>query len=268
MSLPHASETAHESRARNFGLDLVRATAILLVMVSHWANNFSHWIGVQVDWRVFFAGEVGVDLFFVLSGFLIGRILLEIARTAPTWTNYAIFMIRRWMRTLPLYPSLRSSAFHVFPAGRGLGRLLLQFVTLSQNLYHPMPAHWYFSVSWSLTIEEWFYLLFGLALIGMTAVLRRWRTALGVSLAFFMAGPLALRFGVADYARWDSTLHQMVFFRIDAIAYGVLLAYLYMQGSWLFRRPLFPLCAGLLLIVWAWSGRLPLSSSSDADLDP
>ena len=240
MSLPHASETAHESRARNFGLDLVRATAILLVMVSHWANNFSHWIGVQVDWRVFFAGEVGVDLFFALSGFLIGRILLEIARTAPTWTNYAIFMIRRWMRTLPLYLLCVAVLFTFFPPVEDSGRLLLQFVTLSQNLYHPMPAHWYFSVSWSLTIEEWFYLLFGLALIGMTAVLRRWRTALGVSLAFFMAGPLALRFGVADYARWDSTLHQMVFFRIDAIAYGVLSAYLYMQRILVVSASAFP----------------------------
>jgi peptidoglycan/LPS O-acetylase OafA/YrhL len=249
--LPHASE-------RNLGLDLVRAIAILMVLVAHWANNFAYWIGTHVDQHVFFAGDVGVELFFALSGFLIGRILLEIAQSAPSFHNYVIFMVRRWMRTLPLYALWLAVLFTFFPPAEHRRRLLLQFATLTQNLFHPMPPHWYFAVSWSLTVEEWFYLLFGLALIGATLLSRRTKVAFWLTLALFLAGPLALRIGVADYARWDSELPKVVFFRIDEIAYGVLMARLYIRHSWLFRHPLPPLCAGLLLIGVAWSDRLPV----------
>ena len=232
-----------------------------MVMGSHWTNNFSYWIGTKVDQHIFFSGEVGVELFFALSGFLIGRILIDIAQTEPTLRNYIIFMVRRWMRTLPLYFFLLITMFIFFPPVANSGKLLLEFMTLTQNLLHPMPPNWYFAVSWSLTIEEWFYLLFGFIFIGLAAVLRRSRITLWGTLLVFVAGPLALRFMVADYARWDSELPKMVFFRIDEIAYGVLMAHLYLRRAWPFRHPLLSLCAGLLLIAAAWSDRLPLPVS-------
>src|ERR1700744_4520851 len=92
--------TVHKSI---LGLDLFRSVAILLVLFAHYTNNISFWMGYAPPWKVFFSGDVGVDLFFVLSGFLIGRLLLEIADTAASFENLWIFLVRRWLRTLPLY---------------------------------------------------------------------------------------------------------------------------------------------------------------------
>ena len=51
---------------RSLGLDFLRAIAILMVLVSHWANNIGYWFQVQAPNEVFFGGDVGVGLFFAL----------------------------------------------------------------------------------------------------------------------------------------------------------------------------------------------------------
>ena len=82
---------------RNLGLDVVRSIAILLVMGCHYGNTFLFWLGVQDPQRYGAApGFYGVELFFVLSGFLIGRILLNIATTRPTGEQLLVFLTRRW----------------------------------------------------------------------------------------------------------------------------------------------------------------------------
>ena len=79
---------------RRVGLDVVRSLAILLVVFSHYVRNVSFWFGAAPPDRVYWSGDLGVDLFFALSGFLIGRILLDIAARDPSWRNAAVFMLR------------------------------------------------------------------------------------------------------------------------------------------------------------------------------
>ncbi len=238
---------------RNAGLDLVRAIAVLLVMVSHWANSVGGWYGVAAPQFVFDAGEVGVDLFFGLSGFLIGRILLDLVERGPTWRGLGIFLVRRWMRTLPLYYLWLAVLVAVWPPTAG-HHVVRRMVLLLQNFAWPMPPHYFFAVSWSLAIEEWFYLGFGTALA--VAAMCFGRRALWLVLTVFIAGPLALRMLVPSYHDWSNGLWHSVIFNIDAVAYGVVLAGIWRRAGGVLRHSVPALLLGLVLIAGAWSDLL------------
>jgi peptidoglycan/LPS O-acetylase OafA/YrhL len=88
---------------RIFGLDLLRSIAIILVLLTHTVSFIdpqNHYYQVPV-----YTGYFGVEFFFVLSGFLIGTILLKIQHQEAQidFKSIKIFWIRRWFRTLPNY---------------------------------------------------------------------------------------------------------------------------------------------------------------------
>ena len=241
---------------RGLGLDLARALAVMMVLVGHWANNVGQWFHVTAPHKVSFAGQMGVELFFALSGFLIGRILLDIIDTRPEWRDFRVFMIRRAMRTLPLYFLWLALLLLVFPPRQDGLAVALRFLTLTQNLTAPMPPD-YYTVTWSLTVEEWFYLLFGGGLI-LGARLLGGARALWLCFLVFLLGPLLLRLAFLDWSPHSWEVSKQVFFRIDEIAYGVLMAKLWRSGHWLFRHPWPPLLIGLLCVGAIWSGQSPL----------
>ena len=84
------------TRERVFGLDFLRALAILLVLVAHASFMFLPLTHRLEAWWML--GHLGVELFFVLSGFLIGAILAELAAAEPF--PLGRFWMRRWLRTL------------------------------------------------------------------------------------------------------------------------------------------------------------------------
>ena len=85
---------------RNFGLDLFRAFAILLVVLSHGKFLLNRTVLENFPYVKMLDG---VDLFFVLSGFLIGGILLKSSSEGLNWPGVAHFWKRRLLRTLPNY---------------------------------------------------------------------------------------------------------------------------------------------------------------------
>ena len=91
-------EPANIGQRRFFGLDLIRAIAISSVVYVHSAG-----ILVLTGHDFLPSWLDGVELFFVLSGFLIGGLLIDISDRQPSLRAWLIFMIRRWMRTLPAY---------------------------------------------------------------------------------------------------------------------------------------------------------------------
>lgn len=85
---------------RIFGLDVLRMVAILLVVVSHSLSFMPRKIALLVD-RVLLDG---VGIFLVLSGFLIGKILIQtFEKTSFNWSDIKVFWFKRWSRTLPNY---------------------------------------------------------------------------------------------------------------------------------------------------------------------
>lgn len=154
---------------RLHGLDTLRALAVTLVVLHHYTlfvSNDDHtfgWVG-QVGW-------VGVDLFFALSGYLIGNQIFAALRTEAGLSLQA-FYARRLLRTLPNYLVVLA-LYVLWPAVGEDAPLapLWRYLSFTQNLgLAPGTA---FSHSWSLAVEEQFYLLLpALALFGAALGLR------------------------------------------------------------------------------------------------
>ena len=241
------SAAGGDAASRSFGLDLLRFLAVSFVLVAHCAVVFGRVLSFTPPNLLVMAAFFGVELFFVLSGFLIGRLLLDIVETAPTARSFLIFMVRRWLRTLPLYylwllvlPLLLPTTASLWP-----------FATMTQNLAWPMPPEGFFGVSWSLAIEEWFYLLFSAALIGAVALARSRWPVWPVILAFMVLPALA-RLARGAPPDFSTAVYQVVLYRLDAIAWGVALAKLHRQGSALFARPARALALGVPLVALVW----------------
>jgi len=168
---PHVSASV-SSAARIPELDGLRGLAILLVILCHYVANAGH--GELGFWprhviSAFAAGWSGVDLFFVLSGFLIGGILLD-ARGSPKY--FRAFYLRRVHRILPIYYLwisfylvLICGALWLTPGQYTITRPELTQIPLQifflQNVHYGMPHFtWvWFAVTWSLAVEEQFYLV-------------------------------------------------------------------------------------------------------------
>ena len=234
----------------------MRAVAILLVLFAHDAAFIGSWFGWRVPLALSLAGMFGVELFFVLSGLLIGRLLLDIAEHGPTLHNLGIFLARRWMRTLPLYFLWLALLLLVRPPGQDFGWHVLRYATLTQNLFGGMPPGEFFPVTWSLTIEEWFYLLFGTAAIGCVALLRR-PGAIWLPILLFLVVPPALRLQIPDGADFMNGVEKVVVLRLDAIAFGVALAALLWRWTPPLGLSLNLLASGLTLIWLTWTGNVP-----------
>lgn len=92
--------------SRNAGLDLIRAIAILLVVFAHSQSLFQLMLPHTKFGRIFsYSGFLGVEMFFVLSGFLVGSLInRQLERTHYlNIVGYLNFLLRRWMKTLPIY---------------------------------------------------------------------------------------------------------------------------------------------------------------------
>jgi peptidoglycan/LPS O-acetylase OafA/YrhL len=246
------------ARERFIGLDILRSLAILLVIASHWANNMAFWYGIRTPQQIFFLGDLGVDLFFALSSFLIGRILLDIIVAGPSWGNLGRFMMRRWMRTLPAYWLCVALLSLFFPPALDAAGIILQCATLTQNLWHAMPPGYWFAVSWSLTIEEWFYLLFGTGAVVSAMFIRR-DVAIWIPLIALLLVPPGLRWSIPSFSDFSTGYYKVVPFRIDEIGYGVVLAWLYEHRSRILSYPRLLMLAGMFLIAAGWFQLLPIS---------
>ena len=151
-------------------LDGLRGLAVLLVMVHHYVRSYTSLTDFHS--RVIHLTTfmwAGVDLFFVLSGFLITGILVETLRS----TNYLrTFYARRILRIFPLYYGLLVLVFVVLPlVGMGASTespsKLLNLLTFTTNIHFALSG-WgnnAFDVYWSLAVEEQFYLFWPLTLL-------------------------------------------------------------------------------------------------------
>lgn len=229
---PRASTRVH-------GLDTLRALAVTLVVLHNYVlfvsgtDSFG-WVG-EIGWA-------GVDLFFALSGYLIGNQIFQALRR-PQGLSLGRFYTRRLLRTLPNFYVVLA-LYALWPAFRGSTPMLplWQYLSFTQNIgLEPGTA---FSHAWSLCIEEQFYMLLpACALLavalGRRGVRRRWAWAV-FALAFSTG--MAIRAGLwlhgQEETNWLHFYYKYIYYssfcRFDELLAGVALALLKQThgGAW------------------------------------
>ena len=175
----------HYRAPRTLGLDLLRVAASLTIVAYHASFRASHLHqGPLKD------GYLAVDLFFLLSGYLLAGQAIVMARSlGRTWPFVATFWIRRWLRTLPAYWVVLAVLFvggGLLGERFGFGQLAIRALFL-QSLLEPYP----YGVTWSLITEEWFYLV--LPLILLIAPFVRGRLAFTLLLGLGLLLPTVIR---------------------------------------------------------------------------
>jgi peptidoglycan/LPS O-acetylase OafA/YrhL len=234
-----AGDVRPTSDARIPELDGLRGLAILLVILCHYFGNATHApLGFLADHilTIVSLGWSGVDLFFVLSGFLIGGILLD-ARESPKY--FKTFYLRRFFRIFPLYyswitlyviilsiltfvvhrpvsipPEGLPITFHDFAS-------VPHYVFFVQNIfYSPTRFEWiWFVVTWSLAVEEQFYL------VAPPLVRFISRKALIAVLISCVVGAPILRYVAFTYCpNGDHFSQSAMPSRADALSLGILAA--------------------------------------------
>ncbi len=244
----------HSEKERIYGLDILRAIAILLVLYRHgksfFLQNFFPFLNN-------IKSPDAIDLFFVLSGFLIGGILIkEFDKEDFSRKRVINFWKRRWFRTLPLY-----FVFLIFLITTSV---LINKVTFTdiefwkyflfvQNFNTQMPG--FFDPSWSLTIEEWFYLLIPIFLISTSKIFKKLMSKDKIflsTLSLLIILPLTIRIihfnnlieiGTSlNWTSWEYRLRKVLIFRMDTLMYGILGAYFFIRHpeKWFkYRKPAF-----------------------------
>ena len=218
-----AVDPRFQNRERQPGLDLLRALAIVVVVIYH-----AGIMGFPLPGRIHRFGWIGVDLFFVLSGYLIGgQLLAPLARGRHI--NLGRFFARRALRILPAY--LVILAIYIFlPWWREYPEMTpwWKFIISVQNIgLHGGTA---FSHAWSLAVEDQFYLLLPLILL----FVNRWRRAAVIIPCVIVLGGIALRTFLAwqnpatdsgvSFRGFQTWIYYPTWTRLDPLVFGVGLA--------------------------------------------
>lgn len=250
-----------DTSKRIYGLDIVRVVAILLVLMSHSVllvyPNSDHALITVVK----FFGALGVDIFFVLSGFLIGTILIkqiEAKNTKPK--HFVNFWLRRWFRTLPnYYLVLLVNIVLLFVFTGGGNQSLYKYGLFLQNFNQPQSA--FFPESWSLSIEEFAYIIGPLLLLVLawftTLKKRHFLIMTIVVITLITINRIAFNTAVTtlNYETWSAAIRKVVIYRIDSIYYGFIAAYVafYYPKFWAHKRYLLTSIGAVLFIVMHFS---------------
>ncbi len=206
-------------RERYAELDGVRGIAIALTLLCN--TSIVPWASLADKlWStVASAGWVGVQLFFVLSGFLITGILI---RTQGRPSYFGDFYTRRALRILPPYIlvlSVAMLALHL--RGTSTPDHPLCYWLFVSNFCIAEAGRWsadHFGVTWSLAVEEHFYLVWPFLVAALN------RKQLIVACCIVLAGSLLLRYAMTLYGYSGLTIYVITPTRLDGLAAGSLIA--------------------------------------------
>ncbi|MBA4166131.1 MAG: acyltransferase [Chitinophagaceae bacterium] len=229
--------------SRLSGLDLLRAIAITLVFLFHYGSSFPHpaWVNTISKF-----GWTGVDLFFVLSGYLIASQLFEKVGNLEK-ISLREFFVKRFFRIVPPY-LLVVAVYFLIPSSRERDTIapLWKYLTFTQNLGLDLPTQGTFSHAWSLCIEEQFYLLLPLILC-VLLYCRMIKSGAILLLLLFLSGFAIRLFCWRHFAEplkdsdlfwvnWYKWIYYPTFCRLDGLLSGVAIAAVFQFNPALTQR--------------------------------
>lgn len=228
-----------ELENRNYGLDVMRGIGLLMVLIGHSLHFFEPFY--PKIFRVSHFVINGVELFFSLSGFLIGSIIIKtfINHGSFTLKTFAGFLKRRWYKTLPVYylAIIINYIFGHFITGNSFDfnwKYLFFIHTLFES------SNWFFPISYSLAMEEWFYLLFPLLFLVSVKVFKKrdpYFTLTGLCIAYIIISfAIRTQIFVTYHPHWDAVMRKSLLTRIDCSVYGVLMSLFFYKGKELFIK--------------------------------
>ncbi|MES2376470.1 MAG: acyltransferase [Bacteroidota bacterium] len=206
------------NKSRNPVIDVFRAIAILAVVTFHFNNEIAPF------------GFLGVDLFFVISGTLIGGILIKQFKSGQQ-INFFKFFFERGFKIWPSYyfflaaGTLVSFCFYRGSAPDQIIPLwdIKRYLFFYQN-YTGAPFHWSFDHVWSLCVEEHFYIMLPILFIIIQRGQSEKQLLLGAIILTIFSG-IAFKFA-SFYLTHSKDTYSGTHNRIDALAWGVLLSYI------------------------------------------
>ncbi|GIX23386.1 MAG: hypothetical protein KatS3mg122_0617 [Caldimonas sp.] len=236
------------------GLDGIRALAVAAVV---WDHTIPY-EGMPAPLR---HGFLGVDVFFVLSGFLITALLLQ-ERASHGRISLGKFFIRRCLRIFPLYFAVMGllATYFVFFAPASSSQRTAFLTELPYHLTYTsnwVPMETMMGLTWSLSTEEQFYLLWP----AMLAFLESWAW---LAMVVFLILNQAVNFGAFDGALQSVGLSagslEILQCTFTPIILGSMLAFALSTAHWRDRLAAWPawpvllLAAGVLLVTASWPG--------------
>jgi peptidoglycan/LPS O-acetylase OafA/YrhL len=233
-------------------LDGLRAIAVIMVFFVHFGPENA----LPLVWRIKAVGWAGVDLFFVLSGYLISRILLD-TRDRPDY--YRSFYLRRTLRIFPLYYFVLALIFIVLLTwhhGQGYSELTAQvgnpwwswlyLGNVQMAVLNKTPHNFSLVPLWSLHVEEQFYLLFPIVVRYL-----RIDTLRKVLLMMLVVSPLLRMVLVHAYPNDPYIEYMLLPCRLDGFAFGALIAIWLRQPQQIDRGSIGVLTAGTCFFAYA-----------------
>lgn len=192
--------------SKYYGLDLLRGIAGYGVAITH----YLYFVKGITDFEYY--SFIFVEIFFVLSGFVLSKQLIKIHKEKK---HIKTFYLRRWFRTIPLY--VVALIFYT-AISNNFNFDFFKFLFFVQKAVPNFVEKDYFMVAWSLSIEEFFYLIFPVYLI----LFNRYKA---YNLAIFFIIVLTLIKIISHESFSNNFLRTGTFLRLDSIAFGFLLSF-------------------------------------------
>jgi len=231
------------------GLDLARVVAIILVMLTHLSSRV-YFLPDTPTLTFITWGWHGVDLFFALSGFLIGGQIME--QSLAGRFSFKTFYIKRALRIFPPYYFSLLIMFAIYTTGTGsFFRIAINPTSTFDDIIRTMSTHIFYVVNyfgsihdfqqgiyWSLSMEEQFYIIAPLVLYLLIRYGRR-LTPWGLGLLILTG--VAIRFYVYTLPTgpgydWDAAVQRPFQMRFDTFIIGILAAYFFIKHhDWLYN---------------------------------
>lgn len=252
MNYVHQSQDKTVQNERIQGLDLLRAIAITMVMLIHGAKLGKD--NIKSLEYVLFYGWTGVDLFFVLSGYLIAGQIFSTKDSGSLFQKIKLFWFKRWTRTVPLYYVVLFFYIVVKPMlGFKFNATIWPYFFFLQN-YIDIGD---FVQTWSLCIEEQFYLVFPLVYFIFFKKNRWpifWLSLVFLSYAYRLKSGYQLDWNFISRKDLAHTIEFLPIGHFDGIAMGIFLAST--ESHWSHFAHKFKMVlwgAGTVLFIWACS---------------